>query len=113
MIYKYIVSSGIKSSGIILDSENMAVLYGGTAKNTIVNSGEFEVSSGGTAIDTTINTDGFLYVWHGGSATGIKENGGFVSVAYGADVSFRPNSFANSVVYVATVHSGTTANNIS
>ena len=91
---EYYVSSGQVSSGIILNFDNMVVDYGGTA------------------VDTTVNIEGNLFVYSGGTALQIVENGGYVGVDADANVTFVPNTFSNLVMSShrpATVHSGTTA----
>ena len=90
----YIVSSGEVSSGIILENNSMTVLDGGIANST------------------TVNNFGKLYVSSGGTATDVMENGGYVDIQTGANVTFIPNSFSGLVLSksTATLHSGTTAN---
>ena len=90
----YIISSGESSNGIILNNyDSMTVLDGGVAYSTMVNS------------------YGTLFVSSGGTATEIIENGGYVSVFNGANVTFLANAFADLTVNKkTTVHSGTTAN---
>ena len=129
---EYIVSSGQVSSGIILNSyDSMTVLDSGTANSTTVNVGQLYVSSGGvansttvnsrgrmwvssggTANSTTVNSTGSMFVSSGGAATEIVENGGYVGIKEGAEVTFVPNTFSGLVLShaSATVHSGTTAN---
>ena len=88
------VSSGEIISGIELHGkyESMRVLSGGTANATTVNSGSvMHVQSGGTANNATVNSYGSMFVHSGGSALSIVENGGYVDVADGADVTFTPN----------------------
>jgi len=108
----------------------------GTANSTMVNGGRFivrnggvascitvhgggygnsflHVSRGGTTNSTTINSGGRLNVSSGGMATEIIENGGYVSVEEGANVTFVSNTFSSLILSSkdsATVHSGTTAN---
>ena len=112
----------------------MDIDFGGTANNTMVNgTGQLKVSSGGTANYTTINSGGSFrvinsvtancttvneggrfYVQSGGTAMDIMENGGFVDVSDGAEVSFATNTFSGLLLSKgksATVHSGTTATN--
>ena len=55
-----------------------------------------------------------MEVYSGGIAQ-IKENGGYINVGAGANVTFVSNSFSGLVLssgQSATVHSGTTANSI-
>ena len=55
---------------------------------------------------------GGLYVYYGGVATGIVENGGYADIEDDEAVSFVSHSFSGLVLTdaSATVHSGTTAN---
>ena len=70
------VGSGITSSGIILGNEDY-----------------MDVSSGSVANGTTVNSGGTMWVFSGGTALSIKDNGGFVYVADGARVTFVSNTF--------------------
>ena len=77
----------------------MYVSSGGTATSTTVNAyGRLYVHSGGTATATTVNADGYLSVSSGGTATAVKENGGCVYVADGANVTFIPNTISGLVL---------------
>ena len=112
------VSSGGKANRTTVTPGGcMDIDFGGTANDTTVNGRGHadEVTSGylyvgGTANATTVNSGGYLYVYSGGTALQIKENGGYVG-AYG-NVTFVSNSFSGMVLNYnsATVHSGTTAN---
>ena len=90
----YYISSGVVSNGIILQGDSMYI------------------SNGGIAEDTTVNSSGNLRISSGGTATAIKENGGYVYVAEGAEVTFAANTISGLVLSSgsATVHSGTVAN---
>jgi len=94
----------------------MFVHRGGQAiSTTVTESGSTFISSGGLAINTTVGNGGHLIISSGGMAAGIIENGGYVEVADGADVSFRSNVIRNgtfSNFQYATIHSGTTASQI-
>lgn len=128
----YIIEEGMTSSGIVLNAADyMGIFEKGTADNTTVNSGgsiaifesgianDTTVNSGGnmnvyesgTANDTMVNSGGRMNVSVGGTATSIVENGGYVKVADGANVTFVPNVFSGLVISnaSATVHSDTTA----
>ena len=62
---EYIISSGITSTGVIVQkNDTMTVLPGGTANSTMVahNTGSMFVSSGGTANSTTVYNSGGLFV---------------------------------------------------
>ncbi len=91
----------------------LALSAGARADRTIVDSrGTFLISGGGSADVTTVNPHAGLYVENGGKATKVTENGGFVSVSDGADVTFVANEFTGLDVNQynsASVHSGTTA----
>ena len=75
---RYDVTSGVTSTGIILNNyDSMYVLNGGTANSTTVNSGGYLwVSSGGVANSTTVNSDGVLVIRSGGVANSATVNSG-------------------------------------
>ena len=86
----------------------------------IIESGaSYHIGDGDRIIAPTVNYDGKLYVSSGGTALEIRENGGYVSIASDAVVTFVPNTFSNldlmtdpaSFRQSTTVHSGTTAYN--
>ena len=88
---------------------------GGTANSVMVNSFcSMFVSTGGTVNRVELKSGGELRVSSGGTAMEVKEDGGYVSVADGADVTFTPNTINGLLLEnaSATVHSGTTANSI-
>ncbi|MBO4303887.1 MAG: hypothetical protein J6A21_04825, partial [Lentisphaeria bacterium] len=99
-------------AGLVLSGwANATVHSGTTATDTAVYDGVLEVYKGGLANNTTVNPQGDMYVYSGGTAT-VVENGGYVDVEEGANVTFTPNAFAGLVLSDwadATVHSGTTA----
>jgi len=70
------------------------------------------VFSGGTADHTLVNDQAHLNIFSGGSAIDVIENGGYVDVEYGANVTYASHTFSGLVLSnaSATVHSGTTAN---
>ena len=69
------------------------------------------IHSGTTANSINVNSGGSLEIYSGGTAHEITENGGYVFVEDGADVTFVPNTFSGGV-HNATVRSGTTANSV-
>ena len=79
--------------------------------DTVYDGGIMLVSSGGTANNTTVNSGGSLFLNYGASAPAVMENGGYVEVADGADVSFVKNMISGLTLEntSATVHAGTTA----
>ena len=100
----YIISSGESSEGIVLENDYMTVLNGGTANHASVNSkGSMYVMSGGMANLIQVNSNGRLFVSSGGTAMEIMENGGNVSIANGANVTFVPNAFSDYVLSYGTV----------
>ena len=106
-----VFNSGTANSTTV--NGGLYVYSGGTANSTTVNSGGYlSVADGGTANSTTVNNGGRFSVSIGGTATEIIENGGYVYVADGADVTFVPNTISGLILSSAsaTVHSGTTAN---
>ena len=73
----YIVSSGVISSGITLNSgDSELVQSGGTALDTTINSGGQEtVSAGGVDISATIKSGGTEFVYGSASATTVSSGG--------------------------------------
>ena len=105
-------SSPYTSDGMIVSSGKSYVKKDAVFHDTLVfSSGALVVSSGGLTDSTTVFIGGSLCIENGGSATNIIENGGYVEVAEGADVSFMPNVFSNCYLESGkcTLHSGTTA----
>jgi autotransporter passenger strand-loop-strand repeat protein len=118
------------------ENGKLNVLDGGKANNTNVNqNGMLYVISGGAASNTNVNSGGALQVYAGGTADGatvnpggkafvssgtqkITENGGYVWLDPEAtDVTFVPNTFEGITLVggmcgSASVHSGTTAVNV-
>ena len=70
--------------------------------------------SGTTANSVTVNSGAQLWVSSGGTASQIRENGGYVYIVEGAEVSFVPAVIASLELagQSATLHSGTTANSV-
>ena len=99
-----------------LDSEFRLTngMYGSSVN--ILDGGILYVSSGGRVDDVTVNSGGDFYVWDaGGTATNIKENGGYVFDHENATVTFLPNSFGGytySGTHWASIHSGTTGTDL-
>ena len=90
----------------------MHISSGGTANRTnVMGGGGVYISSGGTVNSTTVSSGGSLYVTDGGTALHIVEDGGYVSVASQADVTFTPHVISSLMLSrtSATLHSGTTA----
>jgi autotransporter passenger strand-loop-strand repeat protein len=107
----YILNCGVAVSTTI-SSGFLEIHNEGTAISTIVNSGFLEIYNGGKAILTTVGPEGCLLVSSGGTALQIVEDGGYVSVEAGADVTFMPHAISGLILsyYVsASLHSGTTA----
>ena len=94
---------GSKGKLVSRESEMNAALLGSSC--------EMYVMSGGSATAPTVAANGHLYVGSGGTATGILENGGYVFVEEGANVTFAANTLSGlTIKSSATVHSGTVAN---
>ena len=132
-----IVSGGTASNTTINSGGRMTVLDGGTATGIKENGGWVEIQdganvsfaantfsalsldhesatvhSGTTAVDLVAGAGALLAVFSGGTATGVRENGGFVEIVDGAAVTFAANTFSGLSLdegQRATVHSGTTA----
>ena len=132
--YFYVSSGGTASVTTIHSGGRLYVSSGGTVDQTEVHSGgsiyvsssgmagETEVHSGGvfyvfsrgTANGVTVHSGGYFYVSSGGMATEVVENGGNVQSAAGASIAFASNTFSGLTLSnaSATVHSGTTANDV-
>ena len=111
----YLSSGGKVNNTTVNSSGFLDVEFDCTADNTTVNfSGRVSVDSGGRADNTKVNSGGYLGVYSGARATEILENGGFVFVGDGAKAKFIPNDISGLTLEnaSATVHSGTTAVNI-
>ena len=112
----YIIESGESSEGIILENDFMTVADGGTATETTVeNGGSISVLPGGTANITMVEVGGSMFVSNGGTAVEIMENGGYVEFEDGAEITFTQNTipWLEITSTSATVHSDTTASNVS
>ncbi len=90
-------------------SGTLHVSEGGEADDTEVSSGGILfISSGGTANGAAVNSEASMFISSGGTAYGILENGGYVLVEDGADVTFLPNILSGWYPGVSpTVHAGT------
>lgn len=110
------VSSGGTVTNTIVDPYGIHIVRSsGTAINTTVNScGRYVISNCGTAISATVFNGGSMFVLAGGTAKDIFENGGYVDIETGANVTFASNTFSGEVPSntSATIHSGTTANSV-
>ena len=114
-----IISNGDTSttSGIVLNADDLLEIQnGGVATDVTFNSGGIIwVYSGGMVDNALVNVGGYMEVKNGASATGIVENGGWVDVQEGATVSFVSNTFSGLTLndnQSATIHAGTTVNDI-
>ena len=96
----------------VVSGGKLRVQTGGAASATAIGSGgSMTVSNGGAAVGTTVAPGGWMVISNGGTAAAITENGGYVYVNDGANVTFTPNTFNGLVLGgSATLHSGTTAN---
>ena len=104
-------SGGIANNTIVNSEGRMWIRSDGVANNTIVNSGGWVfVSAGGRGHSMTVNPGGIVELVYG-SATAIKENGGYVRCEDNA--TYVPNSFSGVILSSRSMslHSGTTANN--
>ena len=134
--YMYIASGGVANSTTVNSGGSMRISAGGTAtairenggyvyvadganvtfvSNTITGlnlSDRMTVHSNTVANSTTVNSRGSMYISSGGIATAIRENGGYVYVADGANVTFAPNTITGLTLSrnSMTVHSNTVAN---
>ena len=96
-----------------LTSATVEITSGMLASSVDINqSGRLKVSEGGIAVDTIVHLGGDLYVYSGGTALQVKEDGGYVYGFEDTKLTFVPNSFSGLVLNDSdwvTVHSGTTA----
>ena len=111
--YLRVYNGGIAEYTTINSRGQLFVSSGGTAEYTIINSkGNMQILSSANASNITVNTAGELYVSGTGNASFIIQNGGYVSAADNAVVTFTSNVFSGVSLgqyQSATVHSGTTA----
>ena len=82
-----IVSSGVISSGVVLDGASMTILPYGTAESATVNSGGFVAVNGGVMNSTLFNSGGSASVGSGGAANDTVMSGGSMDVLDGATAS--------------------------
>lgn len=113
-------SGGNVNSASVYAGGSVMVSAGGSSYNMQIDGGCVTLG-GGTAApavpgaylsSAVVKSGGSLIVSSGGTATGVKENGGWVEFEEGADVSFVSNTFSGLSLgdgQRATVHSGTTA----
>jgi autotransporter passenger strand-loop-strand repeat protein len=104
---------GTANSTTVNDCGSMHVFNGGVANSTAVSSGgSVYVDEGATVAEVTVKDGGVLDIRKGGAAVSIREEGGYVNVAEGANAVFTANSFKDLQLLndSATLHSGTTAN---
>jgi autotransporter passenger strand-loop-strand repeat protein len=114
----HVSNGGVAIRTTINDDGELDVFSGGVASDTIVNSnGDFSIVSG-EADGVTVNFGGEFFISSGGTAHQVKENGGYVKIyeCDDTDVEFESNSFSGYVYRNddewATVHSGTTASDL-
>ncbi len=114
----FIISSGATATKVKENGGYVHVADGAdvtftpnTISGLVLSNAAATVHAGTTATDITVNSGGGFDVFSGGAATGIKENGGYVYVADGANVTFTPNTISGLILSnaSATVHAGTTA----
>ena len=99
--------------GVCFASDGAAFSSARTVGSATVSAGRsICVMNGGAVSSATVDPGGVFCVYSGGTAGAIRENGGFVAVASGADATFVANTIdgLKLVDSAATLHSGTTAN---
>ena len=111
----YVFEGGTASNTTLGDGGYLLVTDGGTASNVLTQGQDavVEIYEGGELYDATINAGGWISVLPGAKAVGILENGGYVDIMDGAEVTFVPNEIFELVVsanQLATIHSATTVN---
>ena len=112
----HVSKGGTDNRGTVNCSGILYVSSCGTANNTIINeSGAVFVSSCGAVNGAVVNSRGALYISAGATGTQIIENGGYVEVEDGANVTFAPNTISG-IKFESdsdmTVHSNTTAQDV-
>ncbi len=109
------ISSGGTANDTSIDNNGkMLISSGGNANNiNIGNDGTLLISSGGNANRASVNYQGSMYVSSGGKAVEIMENGGFVSIGEGANVTFVSNTINGLTMSRGemTIHANTIAKN--
>ena len=103
------------NSATISGYRSLDVFSGGIVDQASVERGCMSVNCDGIVSRAEVRKGGSLCVSSGGTAVEVLENGGYVSVVSGANVTFLPNVIQNMDVEntPATVHSGTTVCNLS
>ncbi|MBE6355741.1 MAG: hypothetical protein E7058_01350 [Lentisphaerae bacterium] len=105
----YIYNGGVANSTTV-NSGLMHISNGGVVNSTTFNSGFMYIYNGGVANSTTVNSGCAMYIYNGGTATEIVENGGYVEINDGANVTFASNTISGLTIYrLMTVHSNTIA----
>ncbi|MBE6357647.1 MAG: hypothetical protein E7057_00180 [Lentisphaerae bacterium] len=109
-----IISNGGVANNTIVNSYcDLFIRSGGSAKSVIINNnGRLNVANSGSGSDVIVNDGGFVYVSSGGIAMEVKENGGYVHVQDGANITFVSNTLSQEIVtYLEsmTIHSNTVA----
>ena len=129
-----IVRTGGTATDTLVDGGNLNVDGGGIATGAVLTAGTLNVNaegaatgvtanadarinvlSGGSLNDATVNLHGNMYVSNGGTATNIKENGGYVEIQEGATATFVSNLITGATMWngrTMTLHSGTTATDV-
>ena len=112
-VYNYGDAQGIVENGgfVGINSYASATFASNAFENIILRYQSATVHSGTTAISTTVEVGGKLFVYSGGIAQGIVENGGYVEIESDTTATFASNAFENIILrnQSTTVHSGTTA----
>lgn len=105
-----LTSHDYEMSNLSVTWGQMYVMSQGRAYNIDVQyDGKLYVSYGGYVNSAKVHDSGYIKIESGASAYEICENGGFVEVAEGAEVTFAENTFDLGWLYgSATVHSNTT-----
>jgi len=103
-------------TGLVVNSWRLATVHSGTtATAPLINCGSVFVYSSGIVNEATVNSGGSAFIYGGGVAHNIRENGGYVDIEDGADVTFVSNTISGLDLnngQWTTVHSGTTATDI-
>ena len=125
----HMISTGMSSSGIVLEPSDRMTVCGGTVNNTTVNrcselvilsggiangtivpeGGKLIVSSGGIANGTTLEKDGVLFVSSGGITNGTNVSSGGVFIVFGGATANGTNvsSGGDCIVFDGGTENGT------
>ena len=111
------INDGAIANHTTINATSNIEVYGTMNDTTINRGGEIRIYDEGAMNGVIVNCGGKLsgWIYEDGSVVGIVENGGYVYFEDETLVSFQSNAFSEVTLSAnesATVHSGTTANNV-